>query len=93
MTSTGSTFSKSDKFNGTNWASWQRLICTMAMSKGACDYLDKSIKQSPSLSADKASPAGTPWLRNFFSQGIESMQYLDFGPTFDQHKEPSWIRN
>ena len=61
MTSTTSTFSESDKFNSTNWASWQRLICMMAVSKGAFDYLDGSIKQSPSLSANKASPVRTPW--------------------------------
>jgi len=53
--STTSTFSESNKFNGTNWTSWQRLICTMAMSKEAFGYLDGSIKQPPSLPADKAS--------------------------------------
>jgi len=33
----------------------------MAVLKEAFGYLDRSIKQSPSLSADKASLAKTPW--------------------------------
>jgi len=33
----------------------------MAVSKGAFGYLNGSIKQFPSLSANKAFPAGTPW--------------------------------
>jgi len=33
----------------------------MAVSKGAFGYLDGSIKQPPSLPADKASPTKTPW--------------------------------
>jgi len=61
MISTTSTFSESDKFNSTNWTSWQRLIRTMAMSKEVFGYLNRSIKQPPSLPADKASPAKTPW--------------------------------
>ena len=37
-------FSETNKFNGTNWSSWQRLIHTVAISKGVFGYLDRSIK-------------------------------------------------
>jgi len=61
MTSTITTFSESDKFNGTNWASWQRLIYITAMSKGAFGYLDGSIEQPSALPADRAPLTETSW--------------------------------
>jgi len=35
---------ETDKFDGTNWSSWQRLIHTAAVSKEAFGYLNGSIK-------------------------------------------------
>jgi len=60
MSSTTPTFSESDKFNGTNWASWRRLIRTTAVSKGTFGYLDGTSKQSPTPPDNKL-PAETPW--------------------------------
>ena len=60
MSSTTLTFSESDKFNGTNWASWRRLIRTMAVLKGAFGYLDGSIKQ-PFTLPNNILLTETPW--------------------------------
>jgi len=59
MFSTTSTFSKTDKFDSTNWSSWQRLICTAAMAKGAFGYLDGSITCLSTPPATTSSPAET----------------------------------
>jgi len=61
MTSTTTTFSELDKFNSTNWALWQRLIHTTAVSKGAFGYLDGSIERPSTPPADGAPLTETPW--------------------------------
>ena len=45
MSSTGSTltFTENDKFDGTNWTSWRRLIRLAANQRGAIGYLEGSI--------------------------------------------------
>jgi len=47
MSSTGSTpiFVENNKFDGTNWALWQRLIHLVANQRDAMGYLEGSIKQ------------------------------------------------
>jgi len=55
--STTSTFSEADKFDGTNWSSWRRLIRTAAVSKGAYGYLDGSIKQPSTSPTPTSYPA------------------------------------
>jgi len=61
MSLTTSTFSEADKFNGTNWSSWQRLICTAAVAKGAFGYLDGSIICPSTLLATTLSPTEISW--------------------------------
>jgi len=67
MSSTTSTFSKTDKFDGTNWASWRRLIRTAAGAKGAFGYLDDSITCPSTPPATIPSPAETSWDSNTLS--------------------------
>jgi len=38
------TFAENDKFDGTNWASWWRLVHLAANQRGAIGYLEGSIK-------------------------------------------------
>jgi len=47
MSFTGPTpmFAENDKFDGTNWASWQRLIHLATDQRGAMEYLEGSMKQ------------------------------------------------
>jgi len=61
MSLTTSTFSKADKFNGTNWLSWRRLICTAAVAKGAFGYLNGSIICPSTPPATTLSPTETSW--------------------------------
>lgn len=49
MTSATSIFSETDKFDGTNWPSWRRLIRTAATARGVFGYIDRTIKQPPTL--------------------------------------------
>jgi len=58
--STISTFSEADKFDGTNWSSWRRLIRTAAVSKRAYGYLDGSIKQPSTSPTPTSHPASVP---------------------------------
>ena len=64
MSSTTSTFSEIDKFDGTNWLSWRRLIRTAAVAKGAFGYLDGSITCPSTPPATTPSPAETSWDSN-----------------------------
>ena len=64
MSSTTSTFSKTNKFDSTNWSSWQRLIHTVAMAKGAFGYLDGSITYPSTPLATTPSSAETSWDSN-----------------------------
>ena len=63
-------FSEIDKFNGTNWFSWQRLIHTVAISKGVFKYLDKSIKCPSTLPVLTTVPTETvmniEWDYNYY---------------------------
>jgi len=64
ISSTTSTFSETDKFDGTNWSSWQRLIHIAAVAKGAFGYLDGSITCPSTLPATIPSSAETSWDSN-----------------------------
>jgi len=64
MSLTTSTFSETDKFDGTNWLSWRRLIHIAAMAKGAFGYLDSSITCPSTPPATIPSPAETSWNSN-----------------------------
>jgi len=61
MTLTIPTFSKNDKFDGTNWLSWYRLVHTAAVSRGVFGYLDGSITQPSTPPQTETPPAETPW--------------------------------
>jgi len=56
-------FSETDKFDGTNWLSWQRLIYTAATACGAYGYLEGTIPQpstTPTTTATTTMPTEMP---------------------------------
>jgi len=66
------TFAENDKFDGTNWASWQRLVCLAANQRGAMGYLEGFIKcpvrarntsvpSKPSVAPAPVTVTETPW--------------------------------
>jgi len=61
MTSTIPTFSENNKFDGTNWLSWCRLVCTAAVSRGVFGYLDESITQPSTPPQTETPPTETLW--------------------------------
>jgi len=63
------------------------------MLEGAFGYLYGSIKQLFILPDNVLLTKKTLGLRNTIPKRIESIRCLDFRPTFNQHKEPSWTRN
>jgi len=64
MSSTISTFSETDKFDGTNWSSWQKLIRIAAVAKEVFGYLDGSITCPSTPPATTPSLAETSWDSN-----------------------------
>jgi len=66
------TFAENNKFDGMNWASWQRLVCLAANQRGAMGYLEGSIKcpvrarntsvpSKPSVAPAPVTVTETPW--------------------------------